>query len=128
MKTIKNLSDKELAHTAKQIALETQTRANRKAAAREILAVLKTHNLTLKDLSNLDFATRSRKSKMAVGKKAQKNSKKTDKRAKVVAKFRNPKGSERWTGRGRAPKWVSNIINARKITIEQFKTDKRYKI
>lgn len=128
MKTIKNLSDKELAHTAKQIALETQTRANRKAAAREILAVLKTHNLTLKDLSNLDFATQSRKSKMAVGKKAQKKSKKTDKRAKVVAKFRNPKGSERWTGRGRAPKWVSNIVNARKITIEQFKTDKRYKI
>ena len=128
MKIIKNLSDKELAHTAKQIALETQARANRKSAAREILAVLKKHNLTLKDLSDLDFATRSKKSKTAISKKVQKKSKKTDKRAKVLAKFRNPTGSEQWTGRGRAPKWVSNIVNARKITIEQFKTDKRYKI
>ena len=128
MKIIKNLSDKELAHTAKQIALETKARANRKSAAREILAVLKKHNLKLKDLPDLDFATRSKKSKTAVSTKVQKDSKKTDKRAKVDAKFRNPKGSERWTGRGRAPNWVSKIIDERKITIEQFKADKRYKI
>jgi DNA-binding protein H-NS len=128
LKIIKNLSDKELAHTAKQIALETQARANRKSAAREILAVLKKHNLTLKDLSDLNFATRSKNSKAAVGTKVQKDSKKTDNRAKVIAKFRNPTGSERWTGRGRAPKWVAEILTKQKITLAQFKQDKRYKI
>lgn len=128
MKTIKNLSDKELAHTAKQIALETQARANRKSAAREILAVLKKHNLTLKDLSDLDFATRSKKSKTAVGKKVQKISKKTDKRTKVAMKYKNPTSSEQWTGRGRTPKWVEEILTKRKITIAQFKNDGRYKI
>lgn len=68
-------------------------------------------------------ATRGRpaKAKTAAGKK-------NDKRAVVAFKYKNPKGAEKWSGRGRAPKWVGDILAKKRISIAQFKADKRYKI
>lgn len=43
MKQIAKMSDRELAQSARDIAKETADRANRKAAAQAILAVLKKH-------------------------------------------------------------------------------------
>jgi DNA-binding protein H-NS len=145
LKIIKNLSDKELAHTAKQISLETQARANRKSAAREILAVLKKHNLSVGDLSDLGLKTgskgkraestptkkRGRPAKALKAKNVstkEKKTKKNDKRGKVAMKYKNPKGSDKWAGRGRSPKWVAEILTKQKITLAQFKQDKRYTI
>jgi DNA-binding protein H-NS len=53
---------------------------------------------------------------------------KTDKRAIVAVKYKNPNGSDKWSGRGRPPKWVSAILAKKRISIDQFKADKRYKI
>lgn len=140
MKHIKTLSDRELAQSAREIAKETAERANRKAAATAILAVLRKYKLKPADLDKLDLgspgkgrltATAQRKkgrpAKAQKSKTALKTRKASDRRAKVVSKYKNPKGMEKWSGRGRAPKWVSEILTKHKITIAKFKTDKRFK-
>ena len=136
MNNFERLSDKQLAATAKEIAAEEKRRANLKAAASAILTVLKKHRLSVRDLTDLDLGQKpvARAKKKTAGKKgrpaaAKKTSaKKSDKRAKVAFKYKNPKGSEKWSGRGRAPKWVGDILAKKRISMAQFKADKRYKI
>ena len=53
MKSIEKLTDKQLALAARNIEAERKLRANRKAATVAILAVLKKHNLSVSDLSEL---------------------------------------------------------------------------
>ena len=136
MKHLEKLTDKQLAATAKEIAAEEKRRANLKAAASAILTVLKKHRLSVRDLTDLDLGQKpaARAKKKLIGKKgrpaaAKKTSaKKSDKRAMVADKYKNPKGAEKWSGRGRAPQWVSDILAKKRITVAQFKADKRYKI
>lgn len=136
LNNFEKLSDKQLAATAKDIAAEEKRRANLKAAASAILTVLKKHRLSVRDLADLDLGQKpaTRAKKKTVGKKgrpaaAKKTSaKKSDKRAIVADKYKNPKGAEKWSGRGRAPKWVGDILAKKRISISQFKADKRYKI
>ena len=130
------LSDKDLAKIARDIDMENKRRANRKAAASAILTVLRKHKLSINDLPNLDLGhngkTGAKKKPVAKrGRPAKVKTaaaKKNDKRAIVADIYKNPKGSEKWTGRGRAPKWVSAILAKERISIAQFKADKRYKI
>ncbi|MDB2381459.1 H-NS histone family protein [Alphaproteobacteria bacterium] len=136
MTKIKSLSDRELAEAAKQIALETKNRANRKTAALAIVRILKKHKLSVSDLADLDLGQigtlrankKAAKSRRRPVKEKKLPSKIADKRARVAPKYKNPKGSEEWTGRGRTPKWVSSILISKRISIAQFKADKRYKI
>ena len=136
MKQLEKLTDKQLAATAKEIAAEEKRRANLKAAASAILTVLKKHRLSVRDLTDLDLGQKpvARAKRKTAGKKgrpaaAKKTSaKKSDKRAMVADKYKNPKGPEKWSGRGRAPQWVSDILAKKRISIAQFKADKRYKI
>ena len=136
MKQLEKLTDKQLAATAKEIAAEEKRRANLKAAASAILTVLKKHRLSVRDLTDLDLGQKpvARTKRKTAGKKgrpaaAKKTSaKKADKRAMVADKYKNPKGAEKWSGRGRAPQWVSDILAKKRISIAQFKADKRYKI
>jgi DNA-binding protein H-NS len=96
---------------------------------------LKKYKLSVRDLSDLDLGQKpaARAKKNIAGKKGRsapekKNlAKKSDKRAVVAYKYKNPKGTERWSGRGRAPKWVSAILAKKRISMAQFKADKRYK-
>lgn len=166
MKQIAKMSDRELAQSARDIAKETADRANRKAAAQAILAVLKKHKLSVAALGELDLGTapkpgrrktvakRGRPTKRQATAKAAKpantktdakakakaktsvkanarvkaKAKPADKRAKVLAKYKNPTGAEKWTGRGRAPQWVNAILTKEKITIDRFKADKRFQL
>ncbi len=134
---LENLSDKDLAKIASNIETENKLRANRKAAAAAIIAVLKKHKLSIGDIPELGLERRPSKTgrkKRAVAKKTvaakaiAKPSKKTDKRIKVAHKYKNPEGPEKWSGRGRAPKWVNSLLEDHNISIEQFKAGKRYKI
>ena len=130
------LSDKDLAKIASNIETENKRRANRKAAAAAIIAVLKKHKLSIGDIPELELGKRPSKTgrKRSVAKKTMatrakaKPSRKTDKRLKVAYKYKNPKGPEKWSGRGRAPKWVTAILENKRISIAQFKASKRYKI
>lgn len=130
------LSDNDLAKIASNIETENKRRANRKAAAAAITAVLKKYKLSIDDIPELGLAKRpskaGRKRSVATRAKAAKAkagpAKKADKRVKVAYKYKNPEGREKWSGRGRAPKWVNAILENNKISIAQFKTDRRYKI
>lgn len=51
----------------------------------------------------------------------------TGSREAVAAKYRNPNGSETWSGRGRPPRWVVEIMDASGLTIEAFKETDHYK-
>ena len=136
MNNIEKLTDRELVLAARKIEAEAKIRANRKSAASAILAVLRKHKLSVSDLPSLDFGqirtTRAKKKPAAKrGRPAKAQTvavKKNDKRAQVAFKYQNPKGSEKWSGRGRAPKWVNDIIAKKRISIEQFKAHKKYKI
>ena len=55
------LSDKDLSKIASDIDLENKRRANRKAAASAILAVLKKHKLSVSDLSQLELGPKTKK-------------------------------------------------------------------
>ncbi len=133
---LENLSDKDLAKFASNIETENKRRARRKAAAIAIIAVLKKHRLSIGDIPELELGKRPSKTgrKRPVAKKTMaarvkaKPTRKTDKRLKVAYKYKNPKGPEKWSGRGRAPKWVTAILEKNRISIGQFKTSKRYKI
>lgn len=48
-------------------------------------------------------------------------------REAVAAKYRNPHGAETWSGRGRAPRWVVEIMNAEGLDIDAFKASSAYK-
>ena len=136
MNNFERMTDKQLAATAKQIAAEEKRRANLKAAKLAVLAALKKHKLSVRDLADLELGQKtpiSDKKKAAPKRGRPKRTKKmstskTDKRAKVAFKYKDPKGSQKWSGRGRPPKWVSDILVKKRISIAQFKTDKRYKI
>ena len=136
MKHFDKLTDKQLAATAKEIASEEKRRANLKAAASAILMVLKKYKLSVRDLSDLDLGQKpvARTKKNTAGKKGRsapekKNfARKSDKRAVVADKYKNPRGTEKWTGRGRAPKWVNAILTKEKINIDRFKADKRFQL
>ena len=45
----------------------------------------------------------------------------------VAPKYRNPNGTETWSGRGRPPHWVIAIMDASGLTIEAFKASPTYK-
>ena len=136
MKSIEKLSDRELILAARKIEAEAKLRANRKAAAAAILMVLKKHKLSTSDLPDLNLGQngtiRSEKKSPAKKRRQAKAktiaAKKNDKRAKVAFKYKDLKGKEKWSGRGRAPKWVSDILAKKRISMAQFKADKRYKI
>lgn len=136
MKDVKKLTDQELVLAARDIEAEAKLRSNRKAAATGILAVLRKHNLKVKDLADLELGpkrkTRTKKKNIAKKKRSAKvekpASKAQDKRAKVAFKYKNPNGSEKWSGRGRAPKWVTSILTKRRMSIAQFKSDKRFEV
>ena len=133
---LENLSDKDLAKIASNIETENKRRANRKAAAAAILTVLKEYKLSIDDIPELGLAKRpskvGRRRSVATRAKATKAkarpTKKADKRIKVAYKYKNPEGRDKWSGRGRAPKWVNAILENNKISITQFKADRRYKI
>ena len=131
-----DLSDKELTKIASKIEFEHKHRANRKAAAKAIFAILKKHKLSVGEISELGLekipsTTRRKKSGSVKAKTARAKAgakTKTDKRLKVAYKYKNPNGQDKWSGRGRTPKWVDAILENNNISITQFKINKRYMI
>ena len=126
---LNDLSDKELAKS-NNIKIEN---VNRKVAAMAILAILKKYKLSISDIPELGLKSDLRqlgvriKCHTARTAKLRAGAKKTDKRVKVAYKYKTLRVQIR-SGRGRTPRWVNDILENNKITITQFKADKRYKI
>jgi DNA-binding protein H-NS len=132
VKPLKNLSAAELSKILNEAQAELQRRENAAKAEREIQAVLQKYNVNIADL---DFSSRkgktlTKKVQTSAEKKSikPKRNLKEDKRAAVVAKYKNPSTGDKWTGRGRAPAWVAMICEAEEIDIIQFKADQRFRI
>ena len=115
-----------------KMLLDAQAELNRREgvtrAEKEIRAILKKYSITIDDvdLASLRLgADTSRKGKTGANKKAKRAGGK-DNRASVAAKFKSLDGSETWTGRGRAPKWVVSQCESEGMSVEAFKADTRF--
>ena len=115
-----------------KMLLDTQAELSRregiKKAEKEIRAILKKYSINIDDLETLrqsSFDLRKGKSG-ARGKAVSKAGK--DRRVTVAAKFKSLDGSNLWTGRGRAPKWVISQCESEGISVASFKQDARFKI
>jgi len=117
-----------------KMLLDAQAELNRREgmtkAEKEIRAILKKYSITIGDIDLAALrsnAESSRKGKAGAKKKAKGASGK-DNRASVAAKFKSLDGSQTWTGRGRAPKWVVSQCESEGISVDAFKQDARFLI
>ena len=120
MHAIKKLSGKDLTKLIDEAAKELTQRKRMDALSKDIQRVIAKHKVNKTELASLIDMIRSET----------KVSKKTKTRAasKVAAKFKNPNGKETWTGRGRAPNWVSGICETSGLTVPEFKASSAYLI
>ena len=44
----------------------------------------------------------------------------------VAAKYKDPVSGALWSGRGRSPKWVSELLETRGISIQEFKASSEF--
>ena len=119
MRSFKNLTGKQLETMLINTKAEMKRRENMEAALAEIKNVLKKHKLTIQDIDLHAFSKKDRK-------KPQANSPKS--RRVVQAKYANPTGTDKWSGRGRAPVWVNHICQEEGISLEDFKKDSRFTV
>lgn len=101
----------ELQQQLKNIQAEIE---NRRVSAKselraDIEQMLKDADLTILDV--FPELTKSTKAPAA----------KTRVRAEVEARFKDPSSGALWSGRGRSPKWVEAVMQARGINIREFK-------
>ena len=115
-----------------KMLLDTQAELHRRdgvvKAEKEISAILKKYSITIGDIDLAALrasAEGSRKGKAGERKRAGGAGGK-DNRASVAAKFKSVDGSETWTGRGRAPKWVVSQCESEGMSVEAFKEDARF--
>lgn len=143
MSTLKQLSADQLSKMLAETQAELKRRENIDKARKDIQAVLKKYKITIDDLalgtSNKKSASKKTAAKKSTEKKdatkrvenkkrASKTLRKNDQRATVAAKYHNPETGDKWSGRGRAPVWVTKLCTAEAIDIEQFKVDARFRI
>ena len=143
MSSLKELSANQLSKMLTETQAELKRRENIDKARKDIQAVLKKYKITIDDL-DLGVSSKKSTSKKTAAKKstekkaatkkagskkrAAKTPRKNDQRAAVAAKYHNPATGDKWSGRGRAPVWVTSLCTAEAIDIEQFKADPRFRI
>ena len=117
-----------------KMLLDTQAELSRREgvtkAEKEIKAILKKYSINIGDIDLASLrsnAESSRKGKVGAKKKA-KSAGGKDNRASVAAKFKSLDGSQTWTGRGRAPKWVVSLCEREGMSVDAFKEDVRFLI
>ena len=108
----------------KQVIAKANSALNRRQkfekAMIEIMRVSKKYNLSKNELKALldslqsTNAAPSKKSKSA--------------RPKVKPKYQSQDGVNKWTGRGRTPVWVVELCRSKGLTVENFKSDRRFLI
>ena len=123
MKSLKNLSGKQLEKMLANANAEIRRREHIQAATAEIQVVLTKYKITMQDIDPRTFNKKrtvktSRKGKTKVGAR--------DNRKHVKIKYAKPKGIETWSGRGLAPAWVREICQKEGIDLAAFKKDRRF--
>ena len=137
MKSVRQLSAKELAKVLEETQYELVRRENIKHAHDEVMSILKKYNISIDDVISgfkrtnsptKDADTKVSSSKKPPNKNRTAKRKKEDSRSKVMPKYRDPQSGKNWSGRGRSPAWVKDILQKNSITLEQFKSSPDYAI
>ncbi len=92
-----------------QAEIESRRISAKSEVRADIEQMLKDADLVLSDV----FPELGKPAKATVGK--------TRGRAEVAARYKDPASGSLWSGRGRSPKWVEAVLQARGITIKEFK-------
>ena len=124
MNNLKQLSQAQIAKIIGDSQAELNRRKNIDSAAAEIQRILKKYKIGIDDIDTKKFT----KTSIAGRPKKQSNATKSnDQRRTVNAKYKDPNGAAKWTGRGKPPAWVIGICQNEGIDIEAFKKDDRFK-
>ena len=121
MVNIEKLTDKALADLAKEIQKEKVKRTRINLAQTDIRKALKKHEVSIDEINIKEFVLRDKPKKKP-------KSPALSGRTHVKPKYHNPKGSERWSGRGRAPSWVVQICEENKISLAEFKKKSEFSV
>lgn len=96
--------------------IQTEIEERRASAKTELRAdieqMLKDAELTLQDVFP----------ELAKGGKGSPAPAKARQRAEAAPKYKDPNSGALWSGRGRSPRWVVDVLDAQGISIEQFKS------
>ena len=124
MKSVSSLSQSELNNLISEASRELEARKRSEAVVRDIHKVLDKHGIAKRERSALLDAAKSG------GLASTRTPKRASKRKgiKVAPKYRCPTSGDTWTGRGRAPAWVVDICDSKKLSIEAFKSNSIYLI
>ena len=127
MASLKNLTSGQLEKMLANTKAEIKRREHIQAATAEIRAILKKYKITMQDI-DLPYSNKKAAGKTARTGKGQGKvqSGRRDNRKRVKAKYANPNGAETWSGRGRAPAWVMEILQKEGIELAAFKKDSRF--
>jgi DNA-binding protein H-NS len=106
---VSHLREQILRKTAELEGLEAEIKSELRA---DIENKLREANLTLEEVFPDFFETNKR------GRR----------RGDTVAKYRHPDTGEEWSGRGRMPRWVQDVMLIENMSIENFRNSIRYKI
>ena len=123
MTSFKDLTSPQLKKMLANTEAEIKRREQIQLATTEILALLKKYKITMQDI---DLQALNRKAVGQVAKTRKPQPGARDNRKRVKAKYKNPTGSETWSGRGRAPSWVLLICQKHGIELATFKKDSRF--
>ena len=118
MAALKKLSEKDLNKLIDQAAKELEQRKRLQSISRDVNRLLAKHKVTKAELALVTAMIRGElKSQKARPSKASK---------RVAPKYRSESGSDTWTGRGVAPKWVVAACEKDNISIQEFKQSDAY--
>ena len=120
MAALKKLSEKDLNKLIDQAAKELEQRKRLQSISRDVNRLLTKHKVTKAELAVVTAMIRGElKSQKPRPAKAGK---------RVPAKYCSESGSDTWTGRGVAPKWVVAACGKDNISIQEFKQSDSYLI
>ena len=128
MKTdLKNLSKSELNKVLQTTKAEIERRENIVNAAQKIAKIMENHDITIRDIINLEMFTTKRRKQQPVktaNKKKTNQNKRSDNRSFVKPKYTSADGKYTWSGRGKAPAWVLEFCAENHIDLAKFKQQK----
>ena len=117
---LNRLDSKQLKRFIVNASSALNRRQKLESAVLEIQRIAKKHKLTKDDFKIvLDSVQAARSFSSAKPKST---------RAKVEPKYQSQDGTHTWTGRGRSPAWVLEICQRKALSVEDFKSDRRFLI
>ena len=119
MDLLGDMTSKQLETMLTKAKGEIKRRENIQSATAEIKAVLKKYKISMRDIAPKAFSKNSNSKSLT---------KSSSERKPVKAKYANLNSDEKWSGRGRAPKWVMEICKNEGIDLKAFKEDERFAV